>query len=440
MRQEMKALTDAVLNLSTADETFVSCNALQTTAITLANNRVMSTSRIEDVGLQVTVRIGNRYASASSNQRDRVSLKRFIVELCELAPSLRVVEEVLPFPAAVIVSETPMLIQADADISSAWREESTAELISAAQQNELLASGSVSTSNTAFAVAASSGLFLYQPSSLVHCSVVMRSKNGRSYGFGEERSYSAADVSAKRTARRAVEKCLAWNDAIALPPGRITTVFENAALADIIIPFLKQFDQQAVNEDRSFVRKLDGSSRQGSEVFGSGMNMYSDPFSSLLPSTPFSLDGLPIEKTHWVRNGVIESLTCSRFQAMKSKQKPIPFPSNCIIPGGTDSLAQLLANTERALLVTGFAPLTVEDPKNCLLTGSTKNGLFLIENGHITKAIQNLVLRETPVYFFKRLEQVGLSERTYPSGSSFPMLLPSIRVTDVMYSKASSLI
>jgi predicted Zn-dependent protease len=92
------------------------------------------------------------------------------------------------------------------------------------------------------------------------------------------------------------------------------------------------------------------------------------------------------------------------------------------------------------LLLSGFSELRVVDPKNCLLTGSTRDGLFLIEDGKITQAVRNLLIRETPVYVFKELEEIGTSEVTSTTGRYFPMHLPPLRVKDVLYGAGSGLI
>ena len=265
-------------------------------------------------------------------------------------------------------------------------------------------------------------------------------RDGESTGFSEQRSFDLSLVDPGWVGRSAADKCLAWRNPVEIKPERTTTIFEANVLAEFLLPFLQQFDRQAVEEDRTFLRKLDGGSFAGQKMFIDGFDVLSDPAHPAVPSYPFSLDGQRIEKRYWIRNGVIETMMLSRAAARKSGGQPIPFPTNVLMSGGSDKLETIIASTKRGLLVSGIGSLTIDDPTNCLLTGSTKDGVFLIEDGKITRGVQNLVLRETPVYFFKRMDKVGLPVPVHPRNMFFPMFIPAIRVPEVMYTRLSGVV
>lgn len=435
-RDSCQRLLTTILNLSKADETFVSFNGIESRSINIGTNRILPSSQTNDAVVNITVRVGKHYASVSGNALDELSLRSLIRQAIALAPHLPEVNEVVPFPPKVEVRESSLT--ADESPSVLWQTDTAKILLDAVQAKDLLATGKVSVSENTTAVAASTGLFLYQPTSIVHVQTRVSAPDGKSTGFEEQRTRTASEIHADRLVGRAVEKCLAWRYPVTIKPERMTTVFEPQALADILFHFMRQFDAQAVKDNRSFLRKLDGTSRVGMEMFPQSFSISSDPYSPVLPSIPFTMEGLPLKLAYWIRNGVIETLVRSRFQA--SEGPVTPFPSNLFVTGGSDTLEQVIAQTKRGLLITGFSTLSLEDPTNCLLTGSTKDGLFMIEDGKIVRGVQNLILRETPVYLFKRMEQVGISVATHPRTAYFPMLVPPIRVTDVMYTRHSGLV
>ncbi|MBR9973998.1 MAG: hypothetical protein KFF77_00310, partial [Bacteroidetes bacterium] len=157
-----------------------------------------------------------------------------------------------------------------------------------------------------------------------------------------------------------------------------------------------------------------------------------------IPSLPFTPDGEMVRVEQWVKSGVISQLVVDRFEANEAASA-VAAPTNLILDV-EEPVSDLVAGTEYGILVKGFANLNILDPKNCLLTGSTRDGVFLIEKGRLTKPVRNLVLRETPVYLFKELLEMGIPEATSPTTGYFPMLLPPIKVKDVLYSQHSGFV
>jgi predicted Zn-dependent protease len=185
---------------------------------------------------------------------------------------------------------------------------------------------------------------------------------------------------------------------------------------------------------------LDGSTFVGSSMFAKSVHLRSDPFDAEVPSLPFTMEGNEVKAVTWVRDGVIENVAEGRYETSGTARDVRPLPTNLIMEGGSMHIDDLIKKTKRGLLVHGFASLGMVDPRNCLLSGSTRDGLFLIENGKISKAVKNLVLRETPVYLLKEVMEMSAPEVVSPSGAYLPMRLPSLLVKDVMYTQSSGII
>jgi predicted Zn-dependent protease len=350
------------------------------------------------------------------------------------------VQSVLPYPGAIDVREAPLGDAPATEDASRWRAAGAKAMLERATRDGLLLTGKVATADSYTAIASSNGLFAYQPSSTWHCVARVFAKDGSTAGYGEQRGHRAADADAAAVVERAASKAAAWKGAGSLARERIFVVFEPQAMADLLMPIMRQFDQQAIDENRSFLRKLDGSSRVGSEVFTKELSISSDPFAPGLPSVPFTLDGQAVPATSWVRNGVIEAATVSRFLATRTKVKALPSPTNLLVSGGAQSTADIIAATEYGLLVSGFGPVAVEDSIDCVLTASTRDGLFLIEKGVVTRPIQNMTMRENAVHLLKMAERIGAPERVHPRATYFPMMVPAMQVRDVRFAGHSGVI
>ena len=129
-------------------------------------------------------------------------------------------------------------------------------------------------------------------------------------------------------------------------------------------------------------RKKGGGNRVGEQILGEKVRIYSDPAHPLAPSVAFDGEGLPIGKNMWVDKGVLKDLSYSPYWAHKQGKQPTAGPSNIIMDGGTSIMADLIA--DRGILVTRFWYIRTLDPQTLLITGLTRDGLFLIRKrkGH----------------------------------------------------------
>ncbi|MBE0645220.1 MAG: hypothetical protein IH600_14145 [Bacteroidetes bacterium] len=438
-RKECENLLSVAVQYSEVDEVFAVLNVTDSCARGVVGLALQAPHRMRNAELSVTVRKGRRYAMASGNVHDESNVRELVARAATAATQMPEAPEAPPFPGAVEIIEAP--IQRETAITRAL--EGLDDAIASFRGNPTFDSiqmyGRVTSAKSALALASSNGLFLYQPSSLANAHLRCFSADGTSTGFAEQYTMDPAMLRLSDLLSEAASNCHEWKSPSDIKPGRITTVFEPRALADMLRPMMQQFSRRAIEQDQSFLRKLDGSSFLGSQLFLEEINLRSDPYDARLGSMPFTADGQPVRAESWITKGVISQLITDRYDAIKSGEKETAPPTNLIMDV-TDPVQDVIAGTEYGLLVKGFANLNILDPKNCLLSGSTRDGVFLIEKGKITKAVRNLVIRETPVYLFKELLALGVPEITSTTGSYFPMLLPPIRVKDVMYTQLSGLV
>ncbi len=146
--------------------------------------------------------------------------------------------------------------------------------------------------------------------------------------------------------------------------------------------------------------------------------------------------GLPARKTTWIENGVVKALVVDRYWASKTKVEPVPLSGGLMLEGSNKSLDNLIAETERALLVTRFWYLRPVNPVNVTVTGLTRDGVWLIEKGKVVHPVNNFRFNESPVNLLKNLE--AMSVAVPAGGSEFSsMIAPAIRAHDFHFTSKS---
>jgi predicted Zn-dependent protease len=305
--------------------------------------------------------------------------------------------------------------------------------IEAAAREKLNASAFFDVNTTAAAIANKRGLFGYTQRTWADYSVTARTGDGTGSGWAESQSPRLGEVDSARVNSVAVRKALDSQKPQHLEPGKYTVILEPAALDEMLMFMAYGMDARAAEEGRSFLSKRGGGTLLGEKIFGENITLRSDPFDPVVPGWPWSGE-LPSERTTWVEKGVVKTMMRSRYWAEKTHTKPVPFPSNMIMEGGSPTLDELIASTPRGLLVTHFWYIRFLQPDTVQLTGLTRDGLFYIEEGKIKHPVNNFRFNQSVVEMLKQVE-----------GMTAPMpvnnnRLPAIRVRDFNMSSLSDAI
>ncbi|MGW4247774.1 metallopeptidase TldD-related protein [Nocardia sp. NPDC004722] len=213
---------------------------------------------------------------------------------------------------------------------------------------------------------------------------------------------------------------------VELPAGRYETLLPPSAVADLMIYMNWTMEGRGAHEGHTAFARA-GGTRIGERLNTIPLTLYSDPRAAGLEYRPFvatgssseSLsvfdNGLTAQRTDWVREGVIDSLVYPRATAAEF-DAPVTLPGeNLLMTGGTDaSLADMIAGTERGLLLTCLWYIREVDPATLLLTGLTRDGVYLVENGEVTAAVNNFRFNESPLDLLRRVSEAGRTEITLP--------------------------
>ncbi len=241
---------------------------------------------------------------------------------------------------------------------------------------------------------------------------------------------------------------------IELPPGRYETLLPPTAVADLLIDAYWTASARDAEEGRNVYSGRDGATRLGEQLAQLPLTLRSDPTAPGLRCPPFQIvtessgglqsvfdNGAPIAATDWIKDGTLANLARTRAWATRTGAEPCPLVDNLILDGpGEASLADLIAGTERALLLTSLWYLREVDPQTLLLTGLTRDGVYLVENGTVQGAVNNFRFNESPIDLLARISEVGRTEATLPrewSDYFSRAAMPAVRVPDFNMSTVS---
>ena len=239
---------------------------------------------------------------------------------------------------------------------------------------------------------------------------------------------------------------------VELPAGRYETIMPPSTVADMMIYLAWTMDGRGAQEGRTALSAPGGGTRVGEKLTDLPLTLYSDPAAAGLECTPFVAvpssservsmfdNGMDIGRVDWVRDGTINALAYPRAAAAEF-DAPVAVPAdNLLMTGGSASLADMIAGTERGLLLTTLWYIRTVDPTVLLLTGLTRDGVYLVEDGEVTAAVNNFRFNESPLDLLRRAAEAGASEVTLPrewGDWATRAAMPSLRIPDFHMSSVS---
>ncbi|WP_248961546.1 TldD/PmbA family protein [Sphaerisporangium perillae] len=239
-----------------------------------------------------------------------------------------------------------------------------------------------------------------------------------------------------------------------LPAGRYETLIPPTAVADLMIYLYWSAGARDAADGRTVFSKPGGGTRVGESLSNSPVDLYSDPAAPGIASAPFVVahagsrersvfdNGLPLSRTDWIRDGSLAALLQTRYSAGLTGLAATPQIDNLIMSGpeGGRSLEEMVASTERGLLLTCLWYIREVDPQSLLLTGLTRDGVYLVENGEVVGEVNNFRFNESPVDLLGRLTEIGREEQTLPrewNDYFTRTIMPAVRVPDFNMSTVS---
>jgi predicted Zn-dependent protease len=255
--------------------------------------------------------------------------------------------------------------------------------------------------------------------------LVARSADGARSAWTGVGTQDFADIDLGAMERRVVER-LAWGErALELPAGRYEVLLPSDAVADLVVALSEAMSGRDAEEGRNAFAKAGGGTRLGDRLATLPFELRGDPTEAGLGCSPFVVtgasgtdvsvfdNGLDIGRTCWIDDGHLARLRYHRAGAAAAGVAPAPPVGNLTLelPGATASLDDMVGTTRRALLLTCLWYIREVDPTTLLLTGLTRDGVYLVEDGEVVGAVNNFRFNESPLGVLARSIEAGRTER-----------------------------
>jgi PmbA protein len=392
--KELRALADAALAASTADETEVSLSA-RTNALTRYANAFIHQNVVStEASVRVRAARGKRVALISTDRLDREGVEKAARDASELAA---LVPENPRFNGLVAPQPIPPAPSAyserTAEATPLDRAKAVKRICDPAKAKGLGAAGYVQTTAGEIAIANSKGVWAYWPRTTSEAQVVAIGADGSAYADRASRDFGTLDVGG--AADEAIAKAVAMQHPRDAEPGTYEVVLEQYAVMDIVSFLAQQLTGLAIEEGRSFV---DG--KMGERVTGP-ITLVDDPFDPDGNPLPFDYEGHPASRVTLIEQGVARAVVYDSQSAARAGARNTghalpanPFmsvaPMHIRLDAGDKTREQLIRDTQRGLLVTRFHYTRWVHQLRTIVTGMTREGTFLIENGEIAGPVKNL--------------------------------------------------
>ncbi|MBI3963178.1 MAG: TldD/PmbA family protein [Deinococcus sp.] len=321
-------------------------------------------------------------------------------------------------------------------------------LVQVVERSGFRATGAFETEVTELAVANSQGVRRYAPLSTAHLRTVVTSPGGSGYWDMISRDLDA--IGPKRIGELASERCASNQRPVVPEPGEYAAVLDYTAVPDLLRFFLLlSFTAPSVQEGRSFLAQ-----KRGQQVLGQNTSIWDDGADPRTLALPFDSEGVIKRRVDFIHQGVAQDLAYDGPSAAKEQcpstghappfdpEHPWqrdPLPQNPVLGAGTTTREELIASTERGILVTRFHYTHCPDPTQVVATGMTRDGTFLIEQGKIQRACVNLRFTQSLVQAFQHVEALTSEQQLHRDWwGTAAHLVPALKVARFNFTGATA--
>ena len=454
----VQEIFEKVRKHSTADEVEVIVSGGRSALTRFANNTIHQNVAEENSIVSVRTVFGGRTARATTNKFDDDSLKRAVQSAESISRVQHPDEDLLPCPDASAFDAAGAKVQrAFAETAALTPQERAAaveKMVKVAQRHNLTTAGIFSCASMMEAVCNSRGLSAYHTQTSAEISVTMLGSN--SSGWQKANSLDVRNLDPVALAETAACKAVDSQSPRELAPGKYTVILEPAAVLDMVGFMFFDWGGQAILDERSFLNN-----RVGTKLFGDAIHIWDDCYHGLQSGAPFDGEGVRRQRVQLVEAGVVKNLVHARATAEKIRKSGLAsalgevratghgfalpneigeMPLNVVfqrpdsMPAQT--VEQMIASTEQGVLVTRLWYIREVDPYEKILTGMTRDGTFLIEQGKLQHGVLNFRFNQSLLHMLSHVEAMG--EPVRASGEeSFDMVVPALKIRDFNFTEVT---
>ena len=459
---------DRIRKLASADEVEVLFSGGKFALTRFANNTIHQNVAEENHVVSVRTVFGGRTARAYTNKFDQESLKQVVRASESLAKVQHPDPDLLPMPdseegsgkAGESARSTPASsppvpsrhFAQTAAITPEIRAESVRAMVGVADRHKLTTAGVFSSAESFEGIFNSRGLRRWHTQTAAEISITMMAAD--SSGWQKANSPDIANLDPLQLAETAAKKAVDSAHPREIPAGKYTVILEPAAVLDIVGFMFWDYSGMAILDQRSFL-----SGRIGTKLFGDNITIYDDVAHPLQTGAPFDGEGLRRQEVALVENGIVKQVVYARATAERMKASefknnvgpiaptghgfPLPnemgeMPLNIVFApvSHPQTLADMIASTERGVLVTRLWYIREVEPFEKILTGMTRDGTFLVENGRVLGGVRNFRFNESLIHMLSNVEAMSLPVRS-TGEESFDMVVPAMKVREFNFTEVT---
>lgn len=417
---------------SSADDTFVSLSDGRSATLRFANNQVVQHVDVRSPRISVRVALGNKTGSAQANRFDLKSVGDLVARAMSNARLAPPDPEYLPPLEEQSYVSVPTFRESTAEASALDRANKTKQVLDQCAKHGLIGAGIVSNRVGARCVAASTGLFAYQRSTEARFSLTASTDDSSGWTLAAHRDIDALNIAHR--SGRAIFKAVRSKSPIELPAGHYPVILEPTAVAGIVGTLFWGAGAKSYYKGNSAL-----AGKLGAEIMDPKLSLRTDPSHPDLLGQTFGGNGAASRPVEWVRNGTLKQLRYDRFTAKEHNVDPTPWPRSVILSssGATaGSIDELIASTKRAVLITNLWYIRTVDRTDLTVTGMTRDGTFLVEDGKIVAGVRNFRFHDSPLRCLANVDAATHPMEAVTLERS-KMLLPALRLPDFYLSSVT---
>jgi len=438
--KQREALAERVLGLSTADQTEVTIGTESADLTRFTHEEIHQNVARADTGVSVRAIVGLRTGTAATNLLDEESLRATVDRALAIAHLAPEDPELAPLPSGG-PTQVPdgAFVKATADASPQLRADMADAIFKVAESNAFWCAGFARTQSAGFTIANSNGARASFDGTDAGINVKMNASD--STGYGQAYSPDATALNARSVAETAAGKAKNSAQPRGVEPGEWTVIMEPAAFGEFFAYLGQHFSAQSVDEGSSFL-----SDGLDTSYFGENLTVTDDYSNSLAPSMPFDFEGQPKKRLTLIDAGVAKTFVTDSYWAKKLNREntghALPAPNaygpqaiDLVVKPGTKSTEQLISETKRGLLISRFWYIRTVDQKKAIVTGMTRDGTFLIENGKVTGGVRNMRFNQSIIAALGKCEFSNAPQRT--GDYWFSLVVPAAKIEGFTFSSGT---
>lgn len=396
-REEVEDFAGRLLARSPADQTEVMVTEWDSALTRFANNGIHQNVAERNLSVRVRVVKDGRTGVASLNQMNEAAASNVLDRALAVA-ALQPRGEVVPMPGPLPAPEIDAWSEATASAGPEQRADFVARLCSQSAGASLKAFGAYNTTASQTLIANSLGVSHHHRSTQATINSVVMGEAGA--GYADRSAIDIGELDPDELAAEVIEKARRNQNAQPIEPGVYEVVLEEYAVAEMLefLSFMG-FGALSAQEERSFMRL-------GERITGESIAIWDDGLDRAGLPTPFDFEGVPKQRVDLIKNGVATGLVYDQLTATRAGRPSTghglpapntdgPFAVNLFMAPGSVPKAELAAGIKRGIWITRFWYVRIVQPKASVITGMTREGTFLIEDGVITRPVKDLRFTES---------------------------------------------